>query len=309
VLGVGPDGSLVCAGERTSTGVAVVKLARPGAPPGAVLKLAASAQGKRALARETETLATLDADERLGAWRDLLPRPSVQGTLQGHLYRIDAALGGSAVTNTPAGGVVRALGAAADAIAVLHDRTATTVGGGQQLAERWVDAPLRELLRHARPGPRSADRLHRLRDELHAALGTGSFPAAWIHGDFWLGNLLFDRTLLPTGIVDWEAAAPLELPLHDVLHLLLYTRRLTTGRELGQMLCEQLVEKSWSAAERALLERQPAWQARGGLTERHVLLLYWLRHAAVHARQHGSRVGCSYRLWERRNVLPVLASL
>jgi aminoglycoside phosphotransferase (APT) family kinase protein len=309
VLPMGPDGSVACAGERTSTGLAVVKLARPGAPPAAVLKLAASEQGKSALARETETLATLDADDRLGAWRDLLPRPCVQGTLRGHLYRIDAALGGHAMTRPPATGPARVLGAAADAIAVLHDRTATTVGGGQEVAERWVDAPLRELLRHARPGPRSADRLQRLRDELHAALGTGSFPAAWIHGDFWLGNLLFDRMLLPTGIVDWEAAAPLELPLHDVLHLLLYTRRLTSGRELGQMLCDQLVEKRWSAAERALLERQPAWQARGGLTERHVLLLYWLRHAAVHARQHGSRVGCRYRLWERRNVLPVLASL
>ncbi|MGZ4217428.1 MAG: phosphotransferase family protein [Solirubrobacteraceae bacterium] len=305
----GPAGALVCVGERTSTGVAVVKLARPSAPPSAVLKLTASEEGKRALARETHTLTTLHADERLGAWRDLLPRPCAQGTFRGHLYRIDSALGGRAGTKPPAVPVSRAVSAAAEAIAVLHETTATTVGGGQEVAERWVDAPVRELLRHARGSRRLPDRLEHLRDELHGALCAGSFPAAWIHGDYWLGNLLFDATPLPTGIVDWEAAGPLEFPLHDVLHLLLYTRRLTSGRELGQMLRDQLVDKTWSVAERALLERQPAWHARGGLTERHVLLLYWLRHAAVHARQHASRVGCRYRLWEHRNVLPVLASL
>jgi aminoglycoside phosphotransferase (APT) family kinase protein len=304
-----PEGSVVCVGRRTSTGVAVVKLARGGAPPSAVLKLAASAEGNDALARETQTLATLGADARLGAWRALLPRPRARGTVRGHRYRIDSALDGRAAATSPRVGASQMLRAAADTIAMLHESTATTVGGGPEVTERWVDAPLRELLRHTLPGARSAGRLQRLGDELHDVLAAGNFPAAWIHGDFWLGNLLFDPTPAPTGIVDWEAAAPLELPLHDVLHLLLYTRRLTTGRELGHMLCDQLVEKRWSAAERALLERQPAWQLREGLTERHVLLLYWLRHAAVHARQNGSPAGYRYRLWERRNVLPVLASL
>jgi aminoglycoside phosphotransferase (APT) family kinase protein len=304
-----PAGPVVCVGRRTSTGIAVVKFARRGAPPSAVLKLAASPEGNDALARETQTLATLGADARLGAWRALLPMPCASGTVRGHRYRIESALIGRAATTAPRVRASLMLRAAADTIAVLHESTATTVGGGPEVVERWVDAPLRELLRHTVPGPRSTGRLQRLRDELHGALASGSFPAAWIHGDFWLGNLLFDPTPSPAGIVDWEAAAPLELPLHDVLHLLLYTRRLESGRELGQMLCDQLVEKRWSAAERVLLERQPAWQACGGLTERHVLLLYWLRHAAVHARQNRSPADYRYRLWERRNVRPVLASL
>jgi hypothetical protein len=37
------------------------------------------------------------------------------------------------------------------------------------------------------------------------------------------------------------------------------------------------------------------------------LLLYWLRHVALHARQQSQQVGYRYRLWERRNVEPVLA--
>lgn len=309
VLGGGAAGRVICVGGRTSTGLTVAKLGRPGEPPRAVLKLAASEEGKRALARETQTLATLGADERLGPWRHLLPKPCAQGELRGHAYRIDSALGGLTVCKPPTTPASQLLSAAADTIAVLHETTATTVRGGQEVAQRWVDAPLQELLRPAGRGSRLAGRLERLRDELHGALASGSFPAAWIHGDYWLGNVLFDSVPSPTGIVDWEAASPLELPLHDVLHLLLYTRRLASGRELGQTLCDQLVETSWSTTERELLERQPAWQARGGLTERHMLLLYWLRHAAVHARQHAARAGCRYRLWEHRNVLPVLASL
>jgi hypothetical protein len=308
-LAAGPGDIVICGGKRTSTGVAVMKLARRGAPPSAVVKLAAASEAKRALARETATLATLHADRRLDGWRALLPRPLAQGSARGHSYRIDSALDGRAVTRPSAALAPALLLCAATSIGVLHEQTATAVGGGTDVVERWVDAPLRELLRHADGGRRLERRVDLLRDELHDALGSGTFPAAWIHGDCWLGNMLFTGTSAPTGIVDWEAAAPLELPLHDVLHLLLYARRLATGRELGQLLCDQLGRHQWSADERVFLGGQRAWTARGALSERHALLLYWLRHAAVHARQYRSPAGYRYRLWERRNVLPVLAAL
>lgn len=295
--------------ERTSTGVAVVKFGPPGAPPCGVLKITASAEASRALARETAILTTLHADPRLGAWRELLPRPRAHGTLRGHSYRIDSILDGRAVVKPSAAARPRLVSAAAETIAVLHEMTATTIHGGPDLAERWVDAPLRELSRHAGRWRWLTSRLELLRDELHGALNAGTFRVAWIHGDYWLGNLLFSGTGTPTGIVDWEGAAPLELAFHDLVHLLLYTRRLATGRELGHMLCDHLKRERWTREERALLERQDGPLRGGSLSKRHVLLLYWLRHAGVHARQHSSPVGFRYRLWERRNVLPVLESL
>jgi aminoglycoside phosphotransferase (APT) family kinase protein len=309
LLAGGAPGGVICTGERASAGVAVVKLARAGAPPSALLKLTASPEGKRALARETASLIALHADSRLGVWRELLPRPCAHGTIQGHDYRIDSVLTGHAVTRPRAARASQLIREAAEKIAVLHEATATTVGGGPELAQRWVDAPLRELLHRAGARPGLTARLELVGEELHDALDRGTFPATWIHGDYWLGNLLFGPNPSLTGIVDWETAAPLELPLHDLLHLLLYSRRIATGGELGQMLCDQLSWPRWSHAERAVLEGQRAWHGRGGLTERQVLLLYWLRHAGIHARQQGTCVGLRYRLWERRNVLPVLASL
>ena len=43
------------------------------------------------------------------------------------------------------------------------------------------------------------------------------------------------------------------------------------------------------------------------MSDRHALLLYWLRHAATHARQQDRGDAYRYRLWERRNVCSVVA--
>jgi aminoglycoside phosphotransferase (APT) family kinase protein len=292
----------------TSTGVTVVRLVPPGASAWAVLKLTSTPEGRRALAREAATLTALHANDRLGAWRKHLPTPWAHGTLRGHSYRIESAIDGRAIVNPAPPVRLNLMRAAAETIAVLHDRTMTEVDGGTEVAERWVDAPVRELMRHVCRRPSQTQRLQRLRDELCEALGCAGFSAAWIHGDYWLGNLLFSEDQQATGIVDWEAAAPLELPLHDFLHLVLYTRRMATGAELGRMVCDLLPHPRWSIHESALLDQHDAWPPSGSLSQRHALLLYWLRHAALHARQHRS-AGYRYRLWERRNVLSVLATL
>src|SRR2546430_10380749 len=97
--------------------------------------------------------------------------------------------------------------------------------------------------------------------------------------------------------------------MHDLLHLMLYTGRLVTGQELGQIVAGQLSGGSWSPEEHRMFDAYGAWRHDGSLSDRHALLLYWLRHAALHARQQRAPVGYRYRLWERRNLHPVLAAL
>ena len=92
-----------------------------------------------------------------------------------------------------------------------------------------------------------------------------------------------------------------------MLHLLLYTRRLTHRLELGRVVRDQLWAPRWTAAEERVL------RAYGGAPEdvpaREALLLYWLRQAAAHTSQQGSGRSSRYRLWQVRNVDPVLAAL
>ncbi len=308
VRGVGIEAT-----ELTSTGLAIVRIAPCGNWPGAVIKIAMTPAAGLGLERENAALEALRREDRLGSWLELVPRAIAQGRIEGRPYRIDHALPGHPALHQLSSATVRRpmLNAAAGTIDALHSRTATILR--REVAESWVDAHIRELTRRPMRRALMTSHLELLRDELHDALAGQAFPASWIHGDYWLGNVLWGQAgpgaPTPVGIVDWEASGAYELPMHDFFHLVLYTRRLLTGRELGHIVRDLLGGAEWSSDERRFLDRFGGWHRCGSLSERHLLLLYWLRHVAVHARQQSLPRDYRYRVWEQRNVLPVLASL
>jgi hypothetical protein len=300
--------TVIARAELTSTDVAVVIVSPPGGPPCAVFKLPITARAVDGVERESRALAALHADERLRDWRQLIPLPRASGALDGRSYRVDTVLRGRLMLDRLGVATTRRrlLESAAETIHVLHRATATRVEIDDGLAERWIDAPVDDLLAHR--GARGLESpLHRLREELRAGLIGRRLSAGWIHGDYWLGNLLFEASeARPRGIVDWDAAAETQLPIIDVLHLLLSTRWLTSGRELGDIVVEQLRGGEWPGEERAVLDRYGAWCHEGSLSERQMLLMYWLRHVAHHARQQEKNGGFPYRRWQSKNVRPVL---
>jgi hypothetical protein len=303
--------AVIARAELTSTDVAVVVVSPPAQPPCAVFKLPMTARAVDGMLRESRTLAALHADERLGDWRRLVPVSLASGTLEGRSYRVDAPLHGRVVLEwlreeTTRGHVLES---AAETIHVLHRATASAVEVGERLAAQWIDAPANDLLVHG-AADGLGSQLGALRDELRAALVGQSLSAGWIHGDYWLGNLLFVAgDTRPRGIVDWDAAGEPALPVIDVLHLLLFTQRLITGRELGDIVVEQLRGRDWPEDERRVLDRYGTWCHGDSLSERQLLLLCWLRHVAHHARQQDDDRTLGYRRWQSRNVRAVLTSL
>jgi aminoglycoside phosphotransferase (APT) family kinase protein len=295
--------------ELTSTDVVVAVLEASSRAPSAVIKVALTAQAAAGLEREREVLDALGADERLGDWRKLVPRPYADGTACGRRYRIDSGLAGRSVLGQLGDTATRTrlLESAAATIHILHRRSATPVVGGDELVHRWIDAHVQVV---ANGGAARRERFRRLRQELREAIGQTAFSAGWVHGDYWLGNLLYSTVGgFPDGVVDWDAAGRPELPLHDVLHLLLYTRRLVTGKEIGEIVRDKLGGDPWTEGERRLFDAYGAWCHDGALSDRHVILLYWLRHVAHHARQQRRRWGWRYRIWEHHNVNRVLEAL
>jgi Phosphotransferase enzyme family len=299
----------------TSTDVAVVVLAASGEAPSVVVKLPMNDNAAARLESEMASLQALHADDRLGGWRELVPRPLRSGTFRGQHYRVESALPGrsAAGCRTPLEARCGMLRMAADVIAVLHQITAVNVRCDCALADGWVDAHLEALEPYLGRDRRLRLASGRLSHELHAALEGGSYTASRIHGDYWLGNVLFggpeSRPGTVAGIVDWDASGPCELPLHDLLHLLMYTRRMVTGRELGVIVREQMRRDDWVLEEHLLFNRSAIWSETRALSPRQALLLYWLRHVAMHARQQSEPAGWRFKLWHRRNVLPVLESL
>jgi hypothetical protein len=303
---------VVSSAHATSTGMVIVSMGPTGRPPRFVIKMPMTPEAERGLRRETAVLASLHADERLEDWRRLIPSPITEGTAGRWVYRVDTALAGVPAANGVLGDGARGplRGRAAETIHFLHRATTGTVHGDLALAERWVDARLHDLWPRGVGRGWLGFRCARLRDELHGAVLGRPLRTSWVHGDFWLGNLLLSEPAGSIqGIVDWDAASPDELALHDLMHLLLYTRRMATGQELGLIVRNQLREAAWPEDERELLERYGAWSQDGTLSDRHALLLYWLRQVAAHARQQSRRSAPRYQLWERRNVRRVLAEL
>jgi aminoglycoside phosphotransferase (APT) family kinase protein len=303
--------AIIRAAELTSTGVVVLAVAAPGEQVRAVVKVATTRASIAGVEREEHALAALHNDDRLGDWRRLVPVVRASGMLDGCRYRVDTALRGHPPLDRVGdhGGRLRMVESASEAIHTLHRASAVVVNGDDDLAGRWIDEPIADLLAHGGSGGLEA-KLRALRDELHAALAGGRFLAGWIHGDYWLGNVLFDDgTAAPQGIVDWDAAAPRDLPVIDLLHLLLYTRRLASGRELGEIVSEHLRGARWPPDDRRLLDAYGVWCHEGSLSSRDLLLLYWLRHVAHHTRQQGQRRSLAYQRWRHTNVRSVLEAL
>jgi O-antigen/teichoic acid export membrane protein len=284
---------------RTVSDMAVVTVGPPGEPPSALVKLATSPAAAWSLERERRALATLRSDERLGAWRDLLPDLVAHGACDGFPYLVQRLLPGRTGARGPAGLV--ACGAAA--IARLHQTTAVEVAAGPDRVRCWVEGPLDTLARNGRDRVLAAA-VERLGCELRSGLLDRRLAVSWIHGDYVPGNILVGRRPVHvTGIVDWELARPADLPLVDIVTLLLAARMQTSARELGRVVCEWLAGARWTADEQRIVD-----EARSGLPgetvdERVLVLLCWLRHVSGNLAK-ASGYATNER-WRRANVEPV----
>jgi aminoglycoside phosphotransferase (APT) family kinase protein len=189
------------------------------------------------------------------------------------------------------------------AISGLHEATARSVDVDDALLAQWVDDRIRALMEH-RDSPDRTTGLERVRRAVQAALDGRTMTTGWIHGDYWLGNVLLDDGGRVTGIVDWEGAAPDELALHDLIHLVLYTRRTIERVHLGRVIRSAL-DAPLQEPEDDVLAR--ASELAGGIDRRTAMTLYWLRWVVANLRRHPD-LGRN-RQWQRENVDLVLDAL
>jgi hypothetical protein len=317
VPGVPPRDWVVQRAQWSATGVAVLALGPAGASqPAAVLKAGYDGAGVQGLRAQAHALNALHADARLGDWRALLPRTLAEGEVAGLYYALQAALPGrEASADAESRGP--ALARAAEALRPLHARTAMPALAGEPFLAQAIEQPI-ELLRGAVRSELPVQReeaLERLAAELREALAGRALRTGWIHGDFWLGNVLVVSSApggapggAPvTGIVDWSMAAPHALALHDVLHLILHMRQTMQGCELGDVVCAVLSGAEWTPAERALLEAEDLGLPLQDGGERALVLLYWLRRLKCIFEQ--GRGHARNKVWVAWNVDRVLQCL
>jgi aminoglycoside phosphotransferase (APT) family kinase protein len=285
--------------------MSVITVGRSESAPRAVIKLPTSTLAMRSLDREQEVLAAFRADERLRGWCTVVPTVLAEGRVGCRPYLVEQMLPG-----LPASGPVyeevseALLASAASAIAELHRRTAAPTAVDGAMIERWVDAPARAIGGAGANGTGSAP-IDRVTAELREALAGRTLPLSWVHGDFVLGNILASSDgEAVLGIVDWELAAPEDVPSIDLVSLLVSARVQRERKAVGQVVRDFVGGDRWTTFERALLDSADLDILDRELDSRTVVLLWWLRHVSGNL---GKSIRYGRRgFWARWNIHAVL---
>lgn len=289
--------------EWTETGVIVARLGEGGGPSRLIVKLPQSAGAAESARRHYEAISALRHDERLGEWRELLPRPVWQGTIGRQACLVETALTGIGAEQVMTRPEHRepALRAARHAIDALHQTTARPMRVDDAALDRWVRQRAKVVGAAVEAGPAMAQLIRRLEN----GLGGRELPVGWIHGDYWAGNVLLGPDgREATGIVDWAQAAADEPVAIDRMTLVLAERVAASRTELGGVVAALLEGTGWTALERDLLKGDGIDDAGIEPGDRSIVLLSWLRHVAWHLTE-GTPPARSRR-WREMNIARVL---
>jgi phosphotransferase family enzyme len=280
-----------------------------------VLKLPTTRAEISGFRRQQDALLAIHAISGGGEFRSLLPRLVTEGNIARQVfYAEEARLGTSANDLFGVSPPVQLLTRAAQTIGELHRQTAAPVLTDRHALRRWVEEPLRTIARalnRARGSSRYTSTIESLETELEQAFAGRILSVGWVHGDYWLGNVLIrPETGEITGIIDWDRAAPGELPAHDVLHMLLVRRmfaRPPSHQFFGEAVASFLSGAGWTMHERQVLAvADLPFGADDRAGQQLLVLLCWIRRVVVDLRSVDTPPSGS---WIERNIEAVLALL
>ncbi len=218
--------------------VTVILVSPASGCPELVVKIPITPAAALAVERERRMLAAVRPGLP-GHMRATVPRPVQAVELDGRVALVTCALAGSPMNvsylsrghTRDRGRVAADLETAGAWLAGLQDATAgehapvdLVHGLGDRLRSRFGDHP------------RLGETLDRLGD-VNARVERATTPSTVVHGDFWFGNVLVDRTGV-SGVVDWEFAEPAGEPLRDLArfalsYALYLDRRTRPGRRVA----------------------------------------------------------------------------
>ncbi len=299
------------ANNQTNTIVAFLRPSNGRAP--VVVKLPTSIREAESLKKQSENLVSLASDDGLGDWRRVLPNVIACGTVRGFDYYVEQAVPGTPMIELFRNRIVswNLVNLAVSEINTLHRKTARCLEVDKALVQAWVDDPIYNLVLYSFNGPAPyyyQGAINQLQNRLHRALFERQVCVSWIHGDYSPANIMFDPSgSHVTGIVDWDLARPNELPLLDLMHLLVSLRMETRKREMGHIVSDLLVNKDWNPSELKLIQAVGQDLQGSAIDLSDLLLLTWLRH--INANVTKTTRFDNHQQWAVENCISVLKAL
>ncbi len=285
-----------------------------------VYKASTSARGGEAMRRAVHAVGRLNADPRIEGSRVRLPEVLAFESDAGRCDAIERALPGEDGRALVLKGATResALAAAAAEISRLHGATAQAREIDEDWLVEWIDEPARRIAECAMGVSLSPARRRRALDSFvseQRRFWSGRTQSLGLsHGDYFPGNVLYtrgepDESLRVSAILDWETMRENGPEGFDICHLLLTTRALTRGQDLGKVVVDNLRAPHWTPEEERVIA---SLKARGPSLDwsdaprslRALTCLAWLHHADGNCRK--SDVYRRSRLWSAGNIERVL---
>jgi hypothetical protein len=233
---------------------------------------------------------------------DLVPRLLVEGAFREQCFTIETRCTGLEL-EYDAPDVDRLAQAACDRLAALNRAT----GWEEQMTAMGFESSLvpsmrqlGDLCTHS-----NRTRLAAIEDALAEALAEVRVVRGPEHGDFKIGNILFDRFERVTAVIDWGNFSADGFPVFDYLTMLLYKIANNRGIGLNQAYLEHLLPWTLPARDAAIasgLLSQTVRDPRGFLPLR---VVFWF----VMASRRIDHFDKLHRYWQERVLEPVLSAL
>lgn len=282
-----------------------------------VLKATTSEKGAASLRRNEHVLEDLNNDSRVSQYQHLFPRLVDKGSTADIQWSLESGVPGRDGSKLLAAGNPRTrLAEVFVTIADLHRSTGSTTKIEEDWISQWIDHPL-ESLDDLQSGLLSADQrreaLGLVREMLVGYLQHRKLLLGRTHGDLAPGNILFTSTgdepedYALSGLIDWDNSQDDGPGQYDLYHLLLATRVLRSGEDLGPVV-RDVLKNGWSDDERRLLGE--AATEEGEFTQsaqRPLILLTWINHLAANLNK--SERYAKNRFWIAANLDWVLIAL
>ena len=274
---------------RDSTeGTAVATAVDPSGSGRLVVRFARSGPAAASLAHHWRQTTELRADERLGDWRRLVPRPASWRPDEHFGYLVESHPAGltaseAVLTGADVDAVVDRIVAA---IEPLHRLTAEHRLVDDRDLATWIQTPIERIRRGGLK--RRSGALDTLESQLTSAWLDREASVSRVMGDLALDNVILDEAGQVASFIDWRLGGwgPSAI---DLAHLELTVRALRRHREIGAEMTDLLAKPDPE------------------LPPTEVLLLAWLWHVDAHMQQPANRR--SHELWLIRNVEAVLTAI
>ncbi|WP_374329896.1 phosphotransferase [Aestuariivirga sp.] len=218
-----------------------------------------------------------------------------------------------------------------DAVSIidrLHRHTAKPTEIDEAWLARWVDGPLERIgnrLAVFMRDPRKSRSIARLRDDQHRFWRGVTVPLGLGHGDYYVGNLLFEgpaaaggasrraeapRSCSVSAILDWEGLSTDAPPGLDAVYLAITSQATFSEDNIGGVVADLIGHPVWRDEDLAYLsgatlaaETYAGWPLDRD-TNRALVCLAWLRHIDCNLQK--SERYFTNRLWIESNVGQVL---